>query len=211
MISFSTNSWNRVRYRLLAPIYDFIVSRLDKHRRRSLELAEIQPGERVLLLGAGTGLDLPLLPHGCSITAIDITPAMIERLGRRARELDLSVDARVMDGQALDLATASFDVVVLHLILAVIPDPYRCIREAARVLKPDGRAVIFDKFIPDGSRAPLILQLLQPIASLIGTELNRRLGPMLEAAGWVRRRDEAALLGGFFRIVVAQPAGAIQW
>jgi ubiquinone/menaquinone biosynthesis C-methylase UbiE len=88
-----------------------------------------------------------------------------------------------MDGHALKFPDASFDAVILHLIVAVIPDPVKCLREAARVLRPGGRAVIFDKFVPDDQRPPLALRLPNPLTSLFGTEITRKLGPLLAESG----------------------------
>ena len=78
------------------------------------------------IVGAGTGLDLPLLCPGLQLTAVDLTPAMIRRLTKRAARLELPIDARVMDAHELEFADGSFDVVILHLILAVVPDPVKC-------------------------------------------------------------------------------------
>jgi phosphatidylethanolamine/phosphatidyl-N-methylethanolamine N-methyltransferase len=147
-VSINTNTWNRIRYTLWAPIYDRIAA-FPTYRRRSVDMLGLAPGEEVLIVGAGTGADLPHLPTTVNLTAIDLTPAMLNRLRARAQALGRPVDARVMDGQALDLPTARFDAVILHLILAVIPDPVACIKEVERVLKPGGRVVIFDKFVPD--------------------------------------------------------------
>jgi phosphatidylethanolamine/phosphatidyl-N-methylethanolamine N-methyltransferase len=175
-----------------------------RRRRRSIELAAIEPNERVLLLGAGTGLDLELLPLGANITAIDITPAMIGRLLARAARLGLTVDARVMDGQALDFPSESFDVVVLHAIVAVIPDPVRCMKEAARVLRLGGRAVIYDKFVPDESELPLLLRVLNPLTALVATEVTRKLGPILAQTPLRIIHQESAGMGGFIKIVLAR-------
>jgi ubiquinone/menaquinone biosynthesis C-methylase UbiE len=120
MIS-NTNAWKRFSYTLWAPIYDRLITPLfTQRRRRSIQLLDPKPGERLLLVGAGTGLDLDFLPPGPQIVATDLTPAMISRLQRRADRLGLSVDAQVMDGQALEFPDASFDAVILHLIVAVI-------------------------------------------------------------------------------------------
>ena len=120
----NTNWWNRARYTLYAPVYDVVVRRLHRGRRRALALLDVQPGERVLIVGCGTGLDLELLPSSCPVTAVDLTPAMVEKTRARAAALGLAVDARVMDASRLEFADGSFDCVLLHLILAVVPDPY---------------------------------------------------------------------------------------
>ena len=75
-------AWNRVRYSAYAPIYDVVAAPFQAGRRRSIALIDLQPGERVLILGCGTGLDIPLLPAGVSIAAIDLTPVMVRRAGQ---------------------------------------------------------------------------------------------------------------------------------
>ena len=203
----NTNTWKRISYTLWAPIYDLVVTPLfNQRRQRSIQLLDLQPGERVLLVGAGTGLDLDFLPQGPAIVATDLTPAMIARLQARAQRLGLKVDARVMDGQELEFPDGSFDAAILHLIVAVIPDPVRCLREIARVLRPGGRAVILDKFVPDGARTPFVLRLLNPLTSLFGTEITRKLGPLLAGAGLQIAHEEPAGAGGLLRIVLVRKA-----
>jgi len=198
----NSNEKQRLRYTLWAPVYDRLAWIFRRRRRRSIKVADLKPGERVLILGAGTGLDLDFIRPGPVLTAIDLTPAMLERLRRRARRLGLAVDARVMDGTALEFADGSFDVVLLHLIVAVIPDPVRCMHEVARVLRPGGRAVIFDKFCPDNGRPSFGARILAPVARrLFGTEMTRRLGPILEGTGLQIVREEPAGLRGLFKIV----------
>ncbi len=177
----NTNGWNRIRYTLYAPIYDRIVRSFNTSRKRSIQLLELKAGERVLLVGAGTGEDIQYIPEGVEITAVDITPAMVEHIRRKAVTLKRPVQAEVMDGQALELASESFDAVVLHLILAVIPDPIACIREAARVLKPGGRAVIFDKFLPEKEQPSLLRHLLNWITNFAFSNINRKLEPIAAA------------------------------
>ena len=106
MSLFDTPGWNRFRYSLYAPIYDAWVGRVSVFiagRRRAHALAALQPGETVLLVAAGTGLDLPLLPPGVRVIAGDIAPGMVRRL--RARAGSLGLDARVepMDAARLPL------------------------------------------------------------------------------------------------------------
>lgn len=193
----NTNGWNRIRYTLYAPIYDRIVRSFNTSRKRSLQLLELKAGEAVLLIGAGTGEDIQFIPEEVEITAVDITPAMVEHIRRKARALKRPVQAAVMDGQALELPSESFDAVVLHLILAVIPDPIACIREAARVLKPDGRVVIFDKFLPENEQPSLQRYLANLIANFAFSDINRKLEPIAAAAPLNLRHEEPAVYGRF--------------
>ena len=201
-MTINTNAWNRMRYTLYAPFYDRIVGRLARGRRRAIELLNVQPGERVLIVGCGTGLDLELLPRTAEITAIDLTPAMVEKTRARG----VPVDARVMDASKLDFPDASFDVVILHLILAVVPDPYATAREAARVLRPNGRASIFDKFLPDERSPSLPRRALGAIANVVATNINRRLGDLLAGTGLRVVREEGGGMGGIFRAAIVKLA-----
>ncbi|WP_420129870.1 class I SAM-dependent methyltransferase [Longimicrobium sp.] len=203
---FNTLGWNRVRYTLLAPLYDRVAG-FRPQRRRSMELLAARPGERILVDGCGTGADLAFLPADARVVATDLTPAMVERTRLRAQALGRSVDARVMDAQALDFPDASFDAVVLHLILAVVPDPVAAVREAARVLKPGGRAVVFDKWVPDARQPSLGRRAANLVASVVATEITRKLGPLVEAGGLRLEHQEPAGKGGFFSIALLRKPG----
>lgn len=122
----NTNAWNRIRYSIISPFYNASVAPFARSRKRSIELLNPQPGEKLLILGCGTGSDLEFIPVGVDVTAVDITSAMVQMTQRRARELHRDIKAQVMDGQALEFADAVFDGVILHLILAVIPKPHAC-------------------------------------------------------------------------------------
>jgi phosphatidylethanolamine/phosphatidyl-N-methylethanolamine N-methyltransferase len=201
-MTINTNAWNRIRYTLWAPIYDRIAA-FPTYRRRSIELLGPAPGDEVLIIGAGTGADLPYLPPTVNITAVDLTAAMLERLKQRAQALGRPVSARVGDGQALDLPAARFDAVILHLILAVIPDPVACIREAERVLKPGGRIVIFDKFVPDDEEPSFGRRITNVVTNLLFSDITRKLGPLIAQTNLVVERDESARVAGVpYRTVV---------
>lgn len=190
---------HRIRWSLYAPFYDSLV-RLERQRRRSIALLRLRPGERVLLVGAGTGADLPFLPADLDVLATELTPAMLARAeGKRP-----GTRLEVMDGQCLTLPDAWFDAVILHLILAIVPDPVACLREAARVVRPGGRIAVFDKFLPDDAHPPPWRRLVNALTRAIGTDVNRQLGAILAAAGapLAVEHDEPALLGGVFRIVL---------
>ena len=200
-VDVNTLGWNRVRYTLIAPLYD-VFAGFGRQRRRSLELLDAKAGERVLIVGCGTGADLAYLALGADVTAVDLTPAMVERTRRRAAALGRAVDARVMNAQALELADASFDAVVLHLILAVVPDPAAAIAEAARVLRPGGRAVVFDKWVPDHRAPSPLRRVANLVASAVATDITRKLGPLVALTPLRIEHRESAGAGGFFSIAL---------
>lgn len=200
----NTNAWNRVRYAFYAPFYDLVAAQLDRGRRRSVALLALEPGERVLIVGAGTGLDLPYLPPDVEVVATDLSPSMLRKARARAETLGRNVSCRVMDAQRLELPDDAFDAVLMHLILAVVPDPRTAIREAARVLKPGGRLGIFDKFLPDHAEASLLRRAAGTVTNVLFSDINRRLGPLLEEAGLVAETEEPSMFGGLFKVVRAR-------
>jgi ubiquinone/menaquinone biosynthesis C-methylase UbiE len=201
--------WNRLRYTLWAPAYDAIAraAGFDNARRLSIDRLRLATGDRVLIVGAGTGLDLDFLPPDVHVTAIDVTPAMLKQLERRATAMNRCVTARIMDARQLAFPDSSFDGVVMHLILAVMPDPERGVSEAVRVLKPGGRIAVFDKFLRDEERPSLKRRLLNAIAKPLFSDLNRRLGPLIARTRLVIEHDEAVAFGGTYRVVTLAKPG----
>jgi ubiquinone/menaquinone biosynthesis C-methylase UbiE len=156
-------------------------------RERTIALARIVPGERVLEVGCGTG-EIALRakaragPHG-SVAGIDPSPEMIAVARQKAARANLDIDYRVASVEALPFADATFDVVISSLMMHHLPDDLkpRTLAEIRRVLKPGGRLLIVD-FTEPKSR----LVRLQPVW-LIHRNLPsdvRDLPGLLEAAGF---------------------------
>ncbi len=203
-----TNRRNRAIYRLWAPIYDRTVEHLfAPARRRAIELLALRPGERVLLLGVGTGVDLPLLPEGVRAVDVDLSPAMLERARSKLPLPGRSVELLLGDAMSPPVEPASFDVVILHLILSVVPDGGACLRAAMRALVPGGRAIVFDKFVPDAERPSLGKRLLNVGSSLLGTDVTRRFADLAEGTDCEIEVDEPSLLGGMYRILLLRRKG----
>ncbi len=202
-----TNRWNQFIYRLWAPVYDMTVNKIFiPGRRRAMQLLELQPGERVLIPGIGTGADLPLLPAGVEVTGIDLSPAMLAKARLQLDQCPAAVKLIEADAQALLVEPASFDAAILNLILSVIPDGNACLQSALCALKPGGRVVIFDKFLPEGRAASPGRKLMNLFSTLFGTDINRRLSDLMQGCPCVVTHDEPSIAGGMYRVILLQKA-----
>ena len=204
-----TNRWNRLIYRFWSPVYDLLFDRFlfSAGRRRMFETLQLRGDERILLAGIGTGADLPYLPEAAQVIGVDLSPEML----RKAKSKILGAPNRLLvqaDAQALPVPDAAFDVVILTLILSVVPDGGACWRAALRALRPGGRAIIFDKFLPNEQTVNPARAVLNLGAKLLGTDINRRLGEIVAGTQITVLLNEPSLLNGMYRIIIIQsPAG----
>lgn len=107
------------------------------------ELLQKASGD-VLEVAVGTGKNLPHYPGGCAITAIDLSPEMLNVARKRADRLDLDATFQVMDAEALDFPDGSFATVVSTLSTCTFPDPVKALREMARVCRPGGKVLLLE-------------------------------------------------------------------
>lgn len=202
----NTSKWNRIRYTLYAPVYDWATRFTINSRKLSIESLNLLGNEKILIVGAGTGLDLDFIPDTCTVVATDITPAMVNKIKDRSDRLSKNVEALVMDGQQLSFNDQSFDVVILHLILAVIPNPNQCILECERVLKVNGQIAIYDKFLKVGGEASIFRRLLNGVTAFLATDITRSFESILANTSLNVTTDIPADFGGNFRrILVKKP------
>ena len=193
----------RHTYTLWAPIYDRMLARATR-AARSRNLAELGPmtGQSLAIIGIGSGLDLELFDGQIQPefgVGLDITRAMLKRAQRRGHRMDFSMAFVQADAMQTPLGSQQFDVVLLHLILAVVPQPARALAEASRILKPGGRVIIFDKFIHPHQNAP-VRRLISPLLGALATRTDVELEPLLAAHPELTlTRNEPLLARGWFR------------
>jgi len=200
-----TNRWNRFIYRLWAPVYDRTVNHIFLPGRiKTIQLLDLKPGERVLLVGVGTEADPPLLPEEVTTVGVDLSPDMLARPRSKLPLPGRSVIRLQGDAQNLLVEQASFDAAIFNLILSVIPDGRLCMRENLRALKPEGRAVVFDKFAPDAGGISALRRFVNMFSALFGTEITRRFGDMLRGSRAQVIRQDTSILRGMYSVFLLQ-------
>lgn len=167
------NSWNRFIYKCWSPIYDYFFNKgmFLKARKNIFKDLVLEKGSRVLLVGVGTGADIPFfLNKGYKITAIDFSADMLEVAKEKYR--DTSINFIQMDAQEMDFKDDTFDFIVASLILSVVPKPENVLREIVRVVKANSKILIFDKFVPKNKKLNTTQKLIRPIIKLLGTDIG---------------------------------------
>lgn len=168
----------------------------DSQQRAMVEhyLSEIQApkGARVLEVGCGTGAvsrRIAELWDGSEVVGLDPSPVFLERARELARHLS-RVSFCEGDGRALEFGDESFDLVVFHTTLCHVPEPHKALREAYRVLRPNGWLAAFDgdyatATVAIGDFDPLQSTVEATIANFVHDRwLTRRLPKMLSAEGF---------------------------
>lgn len=138
----------------------------------------------ILFLAVGTGLDLRFFPPDKQITAIDISPAMVERARRKAIHYPGSIDLHVMDLFEMPFPDHHFQQIFTSCTFCSVPDPVRGLLALRRVLKPGGTLHMFEHtgshFFPFKG----MLNLMTPLMRPIGPEMNRPTVDNVQAAGF---------------------------
>ena len=169
-------------YAILSPYYDFLFDKVFYPGRvAAIDLLEINPGNRVLEVGVGTGLNLPLYSRDCDVTGVDISKEMLRKAEERVRTLNMAnTKLMVMDASKLDFPDNSFDRVIATYVISAVPDPVKTLLEMRRVCKPSGHLVILNHFKSENPIIGMFEKLLAPVCTKIGFDTELKLMPLLE-------------------------------
>lgn len=150
-------------YGKLAKVYDLVYGpTLHPGRVTALERMGIRPGDRILEVGVGTGINTSLYPRNCHVTGVDLSSSMLEKARERvAREGLPNVRLFEMDAQNLTFGDGTFDIVYAPYLVSVVPDPVAVAREMRRVCKPGGKIIILNHF---RSANPILSRLERAIS-----------------------------------------------
>jgi len=169
-------------YAVLSPVYDFLFDKVFYPGRvAAIDLLEIEPGSRVLEVGVGTGLNLPLYPRDCDVTGVDISAEMLSKAEERVRTLGMTrTKLMLMDGSKLEFPDNSFDRVIATYVISAVPDPVKTLLEMRRVCKTSGHLVILNHFKSENPIIGMFEKLLAPVCTKIGFDTELKLMPLLE-------------------------------
>jgi phosphatidylethanolamine/phosphatidyl-N-methylethanolamine N-methyltransferase len=171
-------------YEFYAPVYDFIFDWVFAPGRVSaIRHLELQPEDRVLEVGIGTGLNLPLYPPAVRLTGIDLSQEMLDKAIERVQNLAMRhVTLKVMDATAMDLPENAFEKAVATYTISAVPDPLAVLRQMRRVVKPGGIIVILNHFRSDRAFRH-VEDFMAPICTRLGWKSNLEMAPLLKHAG----------------------------
>jgi len=197
----------RRRYDRLASFYDLLEAHVERFRFASwrARLRDRIVGDQALEVGVGTGKNLPYYPRDVKVTAVDLSPRMLERARRRASVLGLEVELREMDVQDLAFPDHIFDTVFATFVFCSVPDPVLGLRELRRVCKPGGMLLLLEHMRPGNPVLGLLFDLLNPmVVRMMGANINRRTMENIRRAGW-RIRVEVRLSSDIVWWIEAEP------
>ena len=171
-------------YDKLAKVYDLIFGpTLHPGRIQAIERMNIQPGERVLEVGVGTGINLSLYPSHSHITGIDFSSSMLEKARERVARKDIRrVRLLQMDAADLKFADGSFDIVYAPYLISVVPDPVKVAQEMSRVCRPGGRIIFLNHFLSPNPILSRVERMISPLTIHIGFKSDLDLPAFLAQA-----------------------------
>ncbi len=199
------NSWNKFIYKIGSPIYDiFFNSGLFlKARKEIFQSISFKSNQKILFIGVGTGADLELINYSSlEITAIDYSSAMLNKAKKKFE--NSTIRFLEMDAQNLKFENEAFDYVVASLVLSVVPDDHKTFQEMIRVLKPQGKIIIFDKFTPKNKKTSIAQRILRPFIRVLGTDIGRSFEKLLskDNKNIVVEQDTSIMINGMYRKII---------
>ena len=171
-------------YGKLASVYDLVFGpTLHAGRLQAIQRMATSPGDRILEVGVGTGINLSLYPRDCSVTGIDLSESMLEKAHERVAEKGMRhVRLQQMDASRLTFPDDSFDIVYAPYLISVVPDPVQVAREMRRVCRPGGRIIILNHFRSQNRVMSWGERLLSPFTIHIGFKSDLDLPAFLAQA-----------------------------
>jgi phosphatidylethanolamine/phosphatidyl-N-methylethanolamine N-methyltransferase len=165
--------------------YDATFGRLVRRRiARAIGHMNIQPTDRVLDLGIGTGVSLNYYPNRGRIIGLDLSSGMLRKARQKIAERGLDhADVFQADALWLPFDDNTFDHVFISHVISVVSDPFRLIREAQRVAKPSARIVLVNHFQSTNRFIAMVEKWLCPLCTQLGWRSDLALNDLVARTG----------------------------
>lgn len=196
------------RYDRIAWIYDIFQAPMEKLiksdevRNRIFQMAK---GPKILEVGVGTGRNIPYYPPNIEVTAIDLSPKMLEKAKKKLNLTRAKVNLMEADVQNLPFPSAFFDSAVATFVFCSVPDPIQGLSELKRVVKPEGRIILLEHIRIDRPIIGPLMDLLNPIVvRIIGANINRQTIKNVQIAGLKIEKVED--ISDLVKLIIAMPS-----
>ncbi len=205
-INLQATALTRTRYQRLSPLYDLMEGMAEgRYRPWREKLWALVEGPRVLEVGVGTGKNMPYWPKGLQMTAIDLTPGMLDFAHRRAKELGLTANLQLGDAQSLDFPNYTFDTAVATFVFCSVPNPVLGLRELARVVRPGGQVLLLEHMRSANALIGAVMDALNPIVvRMMGANINRRTVENVQEAKLQIESLEEVGMGSIFKLIATR-------
>jgi phosphatidylethanolamine/phosphatidyl-N-methylethanolamine N-methyltransferase len=147
---------------------------LRRGQKMAMNAMDIKSQHKVLEVGIGTGLTLPLYKKDQSIEGVDLSEGMLAKAEGRVEALGMkNVSLHVMSAEHLEFADNSFDVVFAPSVFSVVNDPAKVLSEMLRVVRPDGTLCIVSHFAGSKYAEKMIDKITDPLTrKLVGFRMT---------------------------------------
>src|SRR3954463_11243697 len=189
-------------YSNYAGVYDRVFRVFNESREAVVSNLNIRPDDRVLEVGVGTGLCLPMYPSHCSVTAIDLSEAMLKKAAEKVQDSALkNVQLQRMDAGNMTFADDSFDVVIAAYVVTAVPDYRKLMSEMIRVSRRGGRLVMLNHFTQDSPIIAAVEKAISPICVKLGFRTDLSVEAVIDGWPLIKERDERVKPLGMWHVV----------
>jgi phosphatidylethanolamine/phosphatidyl-N-methylethanolamine N-methyltransferase len=189
-------------YSSYAGVYDRVFRVFNESREAVVSNLNIRPDDRVLEVGVGTGLCLPMYPSHCKVTAIDLSDAMLAKAAQRVKEEGLrNVRLERMDAGEMTFPDDSFDLVIAAYVVTAVPDYRKLMSEMIRVSRPGGRLVLLNHFTQDSPIIAAMEKAISPICVKLGFRTDLSVDEVINGWPLIKDRDEKVKPLGMWHVV----------
>lgn len=170
-------------YERIGPYYNFVFGKLlfQEGREAAIEFLELEDNAKVLEVGVGTGLTLPLYPKDCKVIGVDLSESMLKEAQELIRKKKLkNASVKIMDATKLEFPDNTFDGVLGNLFISATSYPEAALLEMKRVCKPGGMIVLMNHFKSENALIGAAESAFNPIALSLGFKSNLEMEPLLK-------------------------------